>query len=150
MRRELKFQAHVVDSYKLHGGHASKWNTDLLIGRPDLVCCLPVVSVHFMELKHEPTFGPVLGLKSEIPNPMTERQNREARDWCAAGGRSYVGVVGASSETRGSWLGLADGRVKTLRADGMVWVPYVPGGKYNVRQLLDDTLMAERLGWATE
>lgn len=129
-RRELKFQDHIIDSYKLAGGHARKWATDLQVGMPDLICSLLGYGCHLVEVKHRPEWRPGL----TYDNPLTLKQQLEARKFKEAGAKVHGFVVAGDTDAVGSFLILIDplaDRVKMER-----YVPYVAGKKFNVAKLL--------------
>jgi len=131
MRAELKFQNHIIDSYKLAGGTAKKWASEWQAGPPDLVCALRGYGVHLMEVKHLPTFT------RENKNPMTELQQKVAREYLAAGGMVVLGVV-RGKKAINSELGLFNPIAKTIHPQDTVWSPYVPGKKFPIRQALEE------------
>jgi hypothetical protein len=86
-KRELKFQNHIVNSYKIAGGYAKKWASDLAVGNPDLICSL--VRPHLMEVKHRPTWDG----NRPVKNPMTAKQVIEMGRWIDAGTMGMLGIV---------------------------------------------------------
>lgn len=128
-RKELAFQAHIIDSYARCGGHAAKWIDQHAKGRLDLVCSLPNVGVHLVEVKHRPEF---VGGKIHIPNAMTVKQRREARIYEEAGGLALAGVVCSSSDARGSKFGFFDPQKEEWNLDDIMLVDYVLGRKFDI------------------
>jgi hypothetical protein len=128
-RKELKFQDHLIDSYRLVGGHAHKWASEWLIGVPDLVCCLPTIGVHLIEVKHIPILS--LGQK----NPMTAKQVYECKRYKDAGGLVFLAVVKGGPEARATQVALFDVSNEKLYDPLSGWHPYVPGKKYDVTRM---------------
>lgn len=130
-RRELKFQDHIIDSYKLQGGHARKWATDLQVGMPDLICAIASIGVHLIEVKHRPTWR----RGGEYTNPLTAKQQFEASKYKGAGGLVFGCVVIEGQDAIGSYLAIFD----PVRASVQLsrYVPYAPGSKYDMKRLLE-------------
>lgn len=129
-RRELKFQDHIIDSYKLAGGHARKWATDLQVGMPDLICSMLGYGCHLVEVKHRPTWK----RGGAYANPLTEKQKFECGKYKMAGAKVHGFVIVESTDALGSHLALFDPvapHVQLLNS-----VPYVAGKKFNVAKLL--------------
>jgi hypothetical protein len=131
-RKELKFQDHIIDSYKLAGGHARKWATDLQVGMPDLICSLPGVGVHLAEVKHRPEWG----LFGCYRNPLTKKQILEATNYKNAGGLVFGYLVVRETDAIGSYLVAFDPTAIAVDTTNCPKVPYVPGGKYDMMQLI--------------
>ena len=51
-RVELKFQDHLIDSYSRQGGYARKWASEWQGGVQDLICSIPPIGLHLIEVKH--------------------------------------------------------------------------------------------------
>lgn len=131
-RQELKFQDHIVDSYGLAGGYAKKWASEMAVGNPDLVCALPGVGVHLVEVKHRPDWR----LGNEYANPLTAKQMQVARDYTKAGGVVFGAVVFGSVKALGAFLFFFDptlDRLKITRG-----YEYKSGVKFPVKQILED------------
>lgn len=129
-RRELKMQGHIVDSYKMVGGEALKINPSWNAGIGDLLCSLPGVGCHIIEVKHRPTFGPEY--RGAVKNSMTELQKDRAKKWLAAGTPYLLCIVGGSSQARGSCLTLVDPLADDVDSNLVHWWPYRLGAKYDV------------------
>lgn len=134
-RHELAFQSHIIDSYKLAGGYAQKWASEFQAGKPDLVCCLPGLGVHLLEVKHIPEFGPN-GKIVLVKNQLTEKQQQECRRYRDAGGQVWAAVVGMSSYARNSQLALFDHQQDIWAASDAYWIEYELGKKFDMRALL--------------
>lgn len=132
-RRELKFQDHIIDSYKQCGGHARKWATDLQVGMPDLICSLRPHGVHLAEVKHRPEF--ILG--RVYANPLTARQIHEAGLYTKAGGLALGYLVFGATDALGSMLKVFDPLAQLVDLGSGAWVPYQPGLKFNMHKLLE-------------
>lgn len=129
-RRELKFQGHIIDSYKSRGGHARKWATELLVGMPDLICSMKHWGVHLAEVKHRPEWE----AEQEHPNPLSPKQAQEALNYVMAGGLVIGYVVIESTDAIGSKLCIFNPCSAKVRLNN--WVPYVSGSKFSVDTLL--------------
>jgi hypothetical protein len=138
-RRELAFQSHVIDSYKSCGGYGRKWATELMVGVPDLICTLPEIGLHLVEMKHRPEWS----VDAQYRNPLTPKQKMEALAYVRAGGLAVGYVVVASSEAIGSQLCIFDPTLAEIVTDKHV--PYRPGPKFDVKQLM----AMERTAWKT-
>lgn len=137
-RRELKFQDHILDSYKRHGGTGRKWATDLQAGMPDLILTLQGVGLHLAEVKHRPEFGK--GLVT-ILNPLTKLQRSVAEEFKNNGALVFGLLVGGGEATANdSVLYIFDADSLAIRADLAVSVPYSARDKYDVRTLLNNHL----------
>ncbi len=134
-RRELKFQDHIVDSYKLAGGHARKWATDLQVGMPDLICSLKGWGIHLVEVKHRPAWK----VDQVYGNPLTEKQKFECAKFNNAGGFVYGFVVFGSTDAIGSHMAVFDPTIANIQL--FRCVPYIAGKKYCIRSLLGATLL---------
>lgn len=130
-QRELAFQKHIIDSYKNAGGHARKWASEWQAGPPDLICALPGVGVHLIEVKHLPTFG-----ENVVKNPMTSQQVNEAKRYIDAGGLAFLGVVSGTKAIYAR-LWLFDPLVEKIDPKQSISCKYVPGEKFQVIELLN-------------
>ena len=130
-QNELTFQKHIIDSYWACGGHAAKWASEWQAGKPDLICALPGVGLHLMEVKHLPNFK----AGSRVKNALTTLQQRECREYLESDGTVVAGVVGFSSKAVGSKLALFDPLAEQWAADEAYWVPYRPGMKFDMKAL---------------
>lgn len=129
-RRELKFQDHIIDSYKLAGGHARKWATDLQVGMPDLICSLLGYGCHLVEVKHRPAWRPGL----VYPNPLTLKQRFEMSKYKGAGAKVHGFAIAGGTDAIGSVLVLFDPTADQVKVDR--YVHYIAGKKFNVAKLL--------------
>lgn len=129
-RKELKFQDHIIDSYKMAGGHARKWATDLQVGMPDLICSLLGYGCHLVEVKHRPSWK--VGIT--YANPLTEKQKFECGKYKMAGAKVHGFVIVGGSDALGSQLALFDPTEPHVPL--LQHVPYVAGKKFNVAKLL--------------
>ena len=137
-RAELKMQKHIVDSYKIRGGYASKWVDEHAKGKPDLVCSLSGVGVHLVEVKHRPEWDPskVGGVK----NPLEPKQIHEAKSVMSAGGLfSAALVVGGGKSVSDAWLGYFSPLSEVWYFNGStLWVAWDRIHKFDVNKLLRD------------
>lgn len=132
-KNELRFQTHIIKSYKKCGGYAKKWASEWQAGPPDLVCSHLVGGTHLVEVKHVPNWDHGKSLK----NPMTPAQKLEARSYIDAGGTVFLGVVFGSSDAKGSHLGYFDPREDQItRPIENATVPYVMGQGFDIAKLL--------------
>lgn len=134
-RSELKFQAHIIDSYKTSGGYACKWNDEYGKGKPDLVAAHFFPGQHLVEVKHRPDFD--LSRKS-CPNQLDPRQKVELKKFMNAGGKAYACLVINSENAIGSMLAFFDPLDDTWDLEDAVWAQYNPGTKYNLAQMFVD------------
>ena len=130
---ELKFQDHIIDSYKSCGGHAAKWASEWQKGKPDLICSLPFWGVHLLEVKHLPEFGSV---KSSVRNAMDTKQRSEARHYLEGGGLVRAAVVAFDTHANKSKLGLFHTQIDNWFVNDTQWVEYTPGKGYDMQELL--------------
>lgn len=130
-RRELMFQNHIIDSYKLLGGYAKKWASDLAVGNPDLVCSIPWRFTHFVEVKHLPTWNG----EREIKNPMTPKQIIECRKWAKTKVPVFLGIVTGTKavESRLYYCHPFDEKVSEFSVYAVS--KYVPKEKFDVDRL---------------
>lgn len=133
-RKELKFQDHIIDSYKLAGGHARKWATDLQVGMPDLICALPILGVHLVEVKHRPDWK----IGAPYANPLSIKQKLEAVKYSNAGGCVFGMVVVGSEDAVGSHLVIFDPTAAAISTT--THVAYALGRKYNINRLLREAM----------
>jgi hypothetical protein len=132
-QNELRFQNHIIDSYKLAGGYAKKWASEWQAHAPDLICSLPEIGLHLLEVKHIPAFSET---KAIVKNALRVGQRREARLWRQAGGEVWAAVIGRSSEARGSALCFLDPLADPWDLREGVWVPYMLSTKFDVKSLI--------------
>jgi len=132
-KSELKYQGHIIDSYKLCGGAARKWATQMMVGVPDLCCTLPGIGAHFVEVKHRPDWD-----RSKVyKNPLTPKQMAFAKEFWAGGAMCFAAVVvGASVKAPDSSLFVFDARDEQFNLIAAPRVPYLAGSKYDVERLL--------------
>lgn len=136
-RQELKIQAHICDSYRIYGGYAVKWDAAHAKGKPDLICSMPGVGVHFIEVKHRPEVAP--NRTGAIKNPMEPRQVSEAVKIMRAGGRVFGGlVVGGARTVSESALGLFDPLSEVWYLHDAQWAEWSAKGKFNMLRLLQE------------
>lgn len=132
-KNELRFQNHIIKSYKECGGKAAKWSSEWVAGPPDLVCSIAPIGCHLVEVKHVPTWQP--GVIAPRKNPMTEKQKLVAREYLDAGGDVWLAVVAGSSEARGSYLGYfhPGGDIIDVPLSG--WHPFELGQGFNITKI---------------
>lgn len=135
---ELKFQDHIIDSYKSCGGHAAKWASEWQKGKPDLICSLPFWGVHLLEVKHLPEFGSV---RSMVRNALDTKQRSETKAYLDGGGLVRAAVVAFDTHANKSKLGLFHTQIDSWFIDDTQWVEYVPGKGYNMPELLKRNIM---------
>lgn len=135
---ELKFQNHIIGSYETHGGHAAKWGSEFQKGKPDLICCLPVIGVHLLEVKHLPIFGVPSCPVSR--NTMSTKQRDEAKLYKSAGGFVMAAVVGFNTHANKSKLALFETQYDTWDARSVIWADYVAGKGYDVVMLIGEAM----------
>ena len=131
-QRELLLQNHIIHSYKLAGGYAMKWSSEWQKGPPDLICALPEVSIHLMEVKHVPTFKK----GSSIKNPMTPSQKLTCKKYHEFGGqgRVFLGLVGGHNADT-YVLYVFSSMVERCDTNFLISIPYVKGQKFNMTKL---------------
>ena len=139
VQHELRFQDKLVDSYKRCGGHATKWNAKFVAGPPDLICSLPGVGIHLIELKHVPKFG---AEKPQIDNPMTKIQIKSNFEFLKAGGLTLLGVIGRSENAMGSTLFLFSPLKTALKETEAFQLNYEYGRGFDVSLLTRATIHA--------
>lgn len=140
-RSELKMQAHICDSYKLHGGYACKWDAEHAKGKPDLVCAMPDFGGHFIEVKHRPEIK--RDSLSAIKNPLERRQITEARLLIRAGATVMGGlVIGGMASVSTSSIALFDPLAEVWYLSDGHWVNWQPKMKFYIPELL--------IKWRTE
>jgi len=137
-RDELKFQTHLVKSYASYGGFAKKWASEWQGGVPDLVCSLPMIGLHLIEVKHRPSFGP----GSDITNPMEKLQIEVGQSYAKAGAVSLLCVIGGDTDALKSvayffrtdpHTGAFPARIGPATA--FYYSPYLRGFGYNVSSM---------------
>lgn len=132
-KKELLYQRHIIDSYKMCGGYAAKWATDLSVGKPDLVCALDDFGCHLVEVKHRPDWS----MDHHYKNPLTDKQVQAARDYINAGGISVsMVVVGRGSMAIDSKLYVFSSLAPTVCLSHCMFVEYKPTRKFNVSLLM--------------
>lgn len=132
-QRELTFQKLIIGSYARQLGYARKWASDHTAGQPDLVCSMPGVGIHLVEVKHAPQFGDTV---VDMANPMTALQQLTARKYIEAGGRVVLAVVGKSSGAIGSALYLYNPLLPRINTAKTCHSVYRPGTGFDVKWLL--------------
>lgn len=137
-RDELKFQNHIMESYKNQGGHARKWASEWQKGMPDLICSLVGFGVHLIEVKHVPEFGPS---KSLIINPLEPRQQHEAKKYVEGGGLVFAGIVGGSTNAIGSHLSLFHPLKASFKYNESLKSDFVSGKGYDMLNLMEMTFI---------
>ena len=124
-RNELRFQNHIIDTYKAEGGTGKKWASEWAVGNPDLVLSCPGVGVHLAEVKHRPTFDPA----RSIQNPMSAKQKQAARDYIEAGGTVFLFIV-VGEKAVNSRLCIYDPLKDCSPESLLAVVPFAMKGKY--------------------
>lgn len=124
-RNELRFQNHIIDTYKIEGGTGKKWASEWAVGNPDLILSCSGVGVHLAEVKHRPTFT----LSRPILNPMAKKQISVAREYVASGGLVFLYIVSGEIAVK-SQLHIFDSLVDTTEQGHIVTLDYVAGSKY--------------------
>lgn len=132
---ELKFQDHIIQSYKNYGGYGRKWASDMQAGVQDLIVTLPGRGVHLAEVKHRPDWK---DLMAEYQNPLTELQKKMAREYEAGGGLSIAYTVIGSTKAIGSYMAIHSATAPFISLG--IFTPYVAGMGFNVKWLLDTYL----------
>lgn len=127
-RVELKFQDHIIDSYKACGGYARKWATDMQVGLPDLCATLPGIGGHWVEVKHRPEWSI---LRKEYENPLDKMQARNARLYIEGGALVFGAVIVGGVKAIGSSLVIFHPYAPVIMADRNIF-PYVPGKGYDM------------------
>lgn len=133
MRRELKFQGHIMKSYKNCGGHARKWATNMTVGPPDLVAQIRPLGLHLVEVKHRPNWSVGKGYK----NPMTAKQEDFNKDFSDAGAPTFLMVVIGSHEALKSTLHLFTTPAEKIWVTPHNGVPYQPRVGYDIKKLME-------------
>lgn len=131
-RKELKFQGHIIDSYKIQGGLAKKWATQLTVGVPDLVCSMQDFHCHLMEVKHRPDWT----VGKTYQNPLTAKQLSTARKYEGAGSLITLGLIAHSTEALGSSLYLFPATSEYIKLRHEEGSTYRRSTKYDIRGLL--------------
>ena len=135
---ELKFQNHIIDSYKFQGGHAAKWGSEFQKGKPDLICALPKWGVHLLEVKHLPLFG---SKQQRVRNALSEKQKDECKLYLNAGGIVFAAVVGYGTHSRDAKLGLFHALVGDWFTSDTLWVDYVAGKGFDMNEAMRNTMV---------
>lgn len=134
-RTELKYQKHIIDSYGLCDGFAAKWASEWQKGPPDLICSVPAFGCHLVEVKHLPDFG---NKRITIKNPMTEMQQKWARDYKNAGTKVFLAIV-RGHDALTSQITYVDPTQCRVDPGLVTWWDYVPGVKYPINRILSRT-----------
>jgi len=124
-RNELRFQNHIIDTYKIEGGTGKKWASEWTVGNPDLILSCRGVGVHLAEVKHRPTFSP----ERTIKNPMAAKQQQAARQFIEAGGTVFLFIV-VGEKALGSTLLVYDPLKDCSPETLIATVPFSIKGKY--------------------
>lgn len=132
-RKELKFQNHIIDSYKHCGGMAKKWASEWQAGPPDLVASLPDFGIHLIEVKHRPSFG---NKNIAIENPMTGLQQKTAKDYINAGGRVFLAII-RGDKALNSQITYVDPRLRYISPSECVFYDYKIGYKFPIKEILE-------------
>lgn len=134
-RSELKMQAHICASYVLQGGYACKWDPANAKGKPDLVCSLPGIGGHFMEVKHRPEVR--MQQRGVIKNPLEARQVHEAKLIISAGGVVLGGlVIQGGRSVSDACLGLFNPLAELWYPNEATWAEWQGTKKFDVARLL--------------
>jgi hypothetical protein len=132
-RTELKMQRHVIDSYHLHGGYASKWDAEHAKGKPDLVCTMPGFGGHLVEVKHRPDYKQTTICK----NLLEPRQKAEAKKYIEAGGKVYAGIViGGHPNVSTAMLAYFDPLEDEWPFAYATWATWNSFDKFNINRVL--------------
>jgi hypothetical protein len=131
-QKELKFQNHVMQSYKNRGGHARKWSAEFTAGNPDLVCALRPYGVHLIELKHRPEWSRTGVYK----NPLTPLQQNACKDYREAGGLAIGGLIVGGTNARETSLGFFHPADEKWTLSEAMWSGYALGQGYDIHALL--------------
>jgi hypothetical protein len=142
-RRELVFQSHILDSYANCGGYARKWASEWQVGVPDLICTLPDIGCHLVEVKHRP-----LWLSRPVwDNPLEPKQREICKDYMKGGAIVFVGVIsGGSKTTVDARLHVYPAYMNRMHVDMegpssfVQGVPYVGGKKFAMRTAINMAL----------
>lgn len=130
-RRELKYQAHIIESYKKCDGYGARWDNKHVVGPPDLILSVPWFGVHLAEVKHLPTWI------RTIQNPMTDKQQEYARKYLEAGGDVFLYIVrGGGTNVLDAEIALFPPLQESYHPDQGHWVKYTPGKGWDIRELL--------------
>ena len=124
-RRELTFQSHIIDTYKLEGGTGRKWASEWQKGPPDLVLSCPVVGTHLAEVKHHPTFS----VHRAIQNPMTPKQISVAEEYIKAGSHVFLFLV-SGNHARDAALHVYKPLITKTNEGHLFSLPFVMGAKF--------------------
>lgn len=134
-RKELRFQSHIIDSYKNWNGYGRKWSSEWTVGVPDLVLSLPLFGGHLAEVKHRPTwdFGKI------YKNPLTDKQQEDCEAYHEAQCNVLGMVIIGSDKALGSGLALFHPVPDEIVLDPRFYVGYSQEGigtKFNIPRLL--------------
>lgn len=139
-KAELKFQDHIIASYRYQGGYARKWASDMQVGVPDLIAALPDFGCHLAEVKHRPDWA----LDGQVrANPLDAAQARMARKYIEGGSLVLGYVIIGTSNALGSTLVAFDPRYDDLVLGSAN--PYIHASTYVAGQGYD---MHGTIGWA--
>ena len=137
-QHELKYQTHIIKSYKERGGMAERWNNEWVKGPPDLICSIEGWGLHLIEVKHMPT------LTKTVKNPMTPKQLEYATKYIQSKGQVYLGIVrntGAAKRddrdlATDSELALFNPLSTMIQPSRATWVPYTAKLGFDMRRAL--------------
>lgn len=128
-------QAHICDSYQLHGGYACKWDAAHVKGKPDLVCAFPGYGAHFIEVKHRPEIS--VDELGAIKNPLEPKQVSEARKITKGGGVVMGGlVVGGAASVASAAFALFNPLSEVWYLNDGYWVRWHSKTKFCVPEAL--------------
>lgn len=131
-RFELRIQKAICDSYAHHDGWAEKWDNAHKKGRPDLICVLPGLGVHFHEVKHRPELSSTL---HHIQNPLTLKQRQIAREMFDAGAL-VTGILAIGGGTmRGVQIATFPPNADQWHLVNAMWVPYELKRGFDVKKM---------------
>lgn len=136
-RNELLFQNHIIESYERAGGRAQKWASEWQANKPDLICSLPLIGLHLMEVKHLPEWDPAK--KNTHRNVLTIGQQKECKMYLDAGASVYAGVVMKSSYARGSVMALFNPIVPEWNILGSTLSEYVLGVGFDIQYIISNS-----------
>lgn len=140
-RVELRFQDHLIDSYKYYKGYARKWASEWQNGVMDLICTLPGVAVHLTEVKHRPEFT-----GQTIKNPIEAIQRETAKSFINGGGDVLLCVIGNSTKAIGSYAYWFHPLVETISTENcLYWGKYEPGIGFPVHMMFTPITKARKI-----
>lgn len=134
---ELKFQDHLIDSYKHCGGFARKWASEWQVGNPDLIATLPALGLHLVEVKHRPDWNLDWGATRYYENPLDKMQVRSARLYREGGGLVAGVVIVGSVKALGSTAVIFDPLNTMVDLQSAYHVPYIAGKGFDVTSLIN-------------